>query len=220
MSFLFQKLRLPERARGADPGPVTPRAWNSMVDYLEGLEKRVAALVPNDSADIGYRTTTSGGFTAWIKRRKSSGGVATETAPWEPTFFTEGSGESLTYKCRFNFGTFNQVPAGNWNDAFTLPDDEGVFKYVILTVATASGKVTGITLSVDSSAPTSDQIAKNTPPVSFKVVLGAIGRADAKMIVTSNLQSTAAEVFRESVPAPDTGAEPFARWWRWNVSNA
>jgi len=95
--------------------------------------------------------------------------------------------------------------------------DEGDFHFVTLAVTTASGKVTALTLAVESSPPTEDSIAKDTPPVSFKIVLGAIGRTAAKMIITTNLEAVAAEVFRESKSAPATGAEPFSRWWRWNV---
>ena len=110
----------------------------------------------------------------------------------------------------------NDVAATNWNDAFTLPSDDTI-KFVVLTVTSASGKVTGVTISVDASPPAEDDIAKDTPPVSFKILLGAIGKTSAQMIVTDNLTMLATEVFRESKAAPATGAEPFSRWWRWSV---
>jgi len=137
-------------------------------------------------------------------------------APWTPSFFTTGVDPSIVYKCTFNLGTVNQVIAGNWDDEFTLPSDDTI-KFVVLTITTASGEVTGVSISIDTAAPTDDTIAKDTPPVSFKIVLGAIGKVSAKMIVTTNIQVIADEVFRESIPAPATGAEPFSRWWRWTV---
>lgn len=148
-------------------------------------------------------------------RGGGGGGAESELDPWEPTFFTEGSEETLVYKCRFNLGTVNQVVATNWNDAFTLSMDEGDYHFVVLTITAASGKVTGVSISIDATPPTEDSISSDTPPVSFQIVLGAIGRTEAKMIVNENLQVAAVEVFRETKTAPAVGAEPFSRWWRW-----
>lgn len=151
------------------------------------------------------------------QKRLAVSAAATASDAWKPSFFTEGSGESLTYKVRFNLGTINGVPAANWNAAHTLAMAEDAFHFVVATVTTASGKVTNVTLSVDASAPSEDSLAKNTPPTTFKVILHAIGRSEAKTIIRANLNATAAEVFREGKSAPAVGAEPFERWWRWNI---
>lgn len=211
---LFRKLpRLP-RASGVEPGPVTPSAWNAVAEAIEELEKRIEGVLPSDSPDIGYRRTAHGGITAWIKRR-SRGGSATALKPWQPVFFKDGE----IFKCRFHLGTCNNVVSSNWNDAHTLPSDDSS-KFVVLTVTTASGKVTGIVLSVDTSAPAEDVIAEDTPPVTHKIVLGAIGKTSAKMIIDYNIVILAQEVFRSSAAAPAAGAEPFNRWWRWSVQPA
>lgn len=149
-------------------------------------------------------------------QQRGGGGGSSDYVPWQPQFFTEGTEPSITYKCRFNLGTCNNVVATNWNDAFTLPSDDSS-EFVVLTVTTASGKVTGITLSVDATAPAEDVIAEDTPPVTHKIVLGAIGKTTAKMIVTHNIVILAEEVFRSTDAAPAAGAEPFNRWWRWSV---
>lgn len=149
---------------------------------------------------------------------KKRGGVsgAGGLDPWQPTFFTTGTEPSLVYKCNFNLGTINDVPATNWNDDFTLSMAEDEYHFVVVTVASSSGQVSGLTLSVETTAPATDSIASGTPPVEHKIVLGAIGRTSAKMIETTNLSMTAAVVFLESKASPATGAEPFDRWWRWN----
>lgn len=211
MNF-FRKMPRPPRASGVTPGPVTPSSWNALVDCIEELERRINGSMPADSADIGYRRSTQGGITAWIKRRSKGGGSSTRH-PWQPAFFKDGE----IFKCRFNLGTVNQVIATNWNDAFTLPSDDSS-QFVVLSVTTDSGKVTGVTISVDAAAPTEDTVAENTPPVAFKIVLGAIGKSSAKMIVITNITVLGEEVFRASDPAPATGAEPFNRWWRWSVT--
>jgi hypothetical protein len=150
------------------------------------------------------------------KVSSGGGGGAVGYIPWEPQFSTTGTEPSIVYKCTFNLGTVNNVAATNWDDEFTLPTDATI-KFVVLTITTASGKVTGVSISIDAAPPTDDVIAKDTPPVTHYIVLGAIGKDSAQMIVTTNLQENAVEVFRETVAAPATGAEPFSRWWRWEV---
>ena len=210
----FGKLpRLP-RASGTKPGTVAPASWNALAERIEEIERRMGRLRPMDGPDFRVQESTSG-FLLVPKRRGVSGGGSGTRAPWAPVFFTEGA-DPVVYKCRFNLGTVNDVAATNWNDAFTLPSDDTI-KFVVLTVTSASGKVTGVTISVDASPPAEDDIAKDTPPVSFKILLGAIGKTSAQMIVTDNLTMLATEVFRESKVAPATGAEPFSRWWRWSV---
>jgi hypothetical protein len=188
-------------ARGMDVLAWCLQAWHYMrqnrVEVGPGLELR----------QTSSRTIIS------VKRRK--GGGSAKRAPWAPEFFTTGSGGALVYKCRFNLGTVNHVPAGNWNAEHTLPSDDAI-KFVVLTITTASGKVTGVAISLDTDAPTEDVIAKDTPPVTHKIVLGAVGKTRAQMIVDENLTLLATEVFRETKTAPATGGEPFSRWWRWS----
>lgn len=197
--------------------PVLPRNIGGLLGYAKELDRYLRAT--NITGIVGGRIQQNPNGTTLIPGATPAtlaAGVAAEYVPWKPQFFTTGAAPSLVYKCTFNLGTVNQVAATNWDAEFTLPTDDTI-KFVVLTIATASGQVTGVTISVDTAAPSEDTIAKDTPPVSFQVVLGAIGKTSAKMIVTTNLQFVAAEVFRESAAAPATGAEPFSRWWRWEV---
>lgn len=154
-----------------------------------------------------------------IRRSAGGGGAAIGVfTPWKPNFFTEGEDESKVYKCRFNIGKINEVIAGNWDDEFTLTMGENDYDFVVLNVTASSGEVTDVQIAIQSGSITSDSVTKNTPPSTFKVMLGAIGRTQAKMLVDQNLQAQASEVFRETVTAPSVGGEPFARWWRWSVA--
>lgn len=159
-----------------------------------------------------------------VKNIKTRNGIgedsiaASSYVPWKPNFFQEGTEESPIYKARFNLGTVNNVPSTNWNDEFMLPSTPDTFNFVIITITTTSGKVSGVTISVDVAPPTEDVISADTPPTTFKIVLGAIGSTTAKMIVNRNLQVIAGEVFRATKTAPAVGAESFTRWWRWNYT--
>lgn len=189
------------KARGTVNVPIRPRSLGMMLHWSKSVNKAIQQL--RDRAwdvPMGGSTKIAG---------------SSEYVPWRPTFSSDGE----TYKARFNLGTLNEVPASNWNDEFTLTSDEDVFQWVVLTVTTGSGKVTGMAISIATDAPSEDTIAEETPPVSFKIVLGAIGRSSAKMIRDTNLEALASEVFRDSKSSPATGSEIFTRWWRWSVTS-
>lgn len=142
--------------------------------------------------------------------------LPTTKKPWEPTFYTEGTPETPVYKVRFNLGTANNVIATNWNTAHTLGMADGVWHFVVLTITSTSGKVSSCTISITATAPLSDEVSKDVPPTSIKIVLGAVGRTSGQMIEFDNFSLYAVEVFRESKSAPAVGAETFSRWWRWS----
>jgi hypothetical protein len=193
-------------------GSPTPAKWAALGEYL---------LAGQITGGPGLRIRRVGNRTVITTRRRTFGTAGWESTglkPWQPVFFTTGTEEAPVYQCRINLGTLNDVPATNWNDEFTLSMGVGAYHFVVLTITTASGQVTGLTLSIDATAPETDTIAKGTPPVSHKIVLGAIGSTEAKMIEDTNLAMVAAVVFLESKDAPAVGAEPYDRWWRWNHS--
>jgi hypothetical protein len=175
-----------------------------------------------------YETTDRAGKKHFRPRprntfEKSAGGgggaaAPTEYIPWAPTFFTTSGAGNENYKCRFNLGTVNEVVPENWNEEHSLGMGEDSFYFVILTVTGGSGKVTTASIDISASAPSQDSVARGTPPVSFKVVLGAVGRTSAQMIVNTNISATATEVYRESKSSPAQGQELFTRWWRWSLS--
>lgn len=149
---------------------------------------------------------------------------SSEYIPWKPNFFTDGTVEVPVYKVRFNLGTVNNVPATNWNDGFTMdgppaPEVDETFKFVIITVTSVEGVVSGVEISLDASPPTEDEVNEDSPPTTHKIVLGAVGnRSTPLMIANTNLNLAAVEVFRKSKSSPAEGTEPFNRWWRWRCS--
>lgn len=196
--------------------PPRPGTGTVLVPWLVRIWEFILSIQPRVGPGLQLVTTSSGTIISLAPRK--DGTTAGTLDPWEPTFFTTGTAEAPVYKVRFNLGSLNQVPATNWNAEHTLSMAADTYHFAVLTVTTASGEVSGLTLSIDAAAPVADEIAKDVPPVSFKILLGAVGRSSGKMIITTNLQGLAAEVFRESKAAPAVGAEPFSRWWRWQLS--
>jgi hypothetical protein len=214
MSRLFSSLKKLPLARGNEPGTVSPAAWNRLVDYCAALEKRVAAMVPQSSPDV-LVSQNSSGFSLKLARRGGGGGGGGSPLPWQPVFITEAE----VLKVSFRLGTANNVVPTNWNTKFTAPTGDTV-KFVVLAVTTSGGKVTSCALSLDSSAPATDEISKDTPPTSHKVVLGAVGSGTSQMLVTKNILLAASVVFTETAAASADRAEPFHRWYRWDATDA
>lgn len=210
-------IMLPKPASEDDA--VSAKDWNLILDAIKRIISEIRSITPDSSADIAVKRSKNG-FVSVFRRRLQGGGgsVATIPPPWTPDFFTTGTAPSLVYKCRFNLGTVNNVAASNWNAEHVLPSAVDEFKFVVLTITSANGKVSGVAISVDAASPATDEVSKDVPPGTHKILLGAIGRSSAKMIVVKNLQMAGVEVFRETKSAPAVGAEPFSRWWRWEYS--
>ena len=154
----------------------------------------------------------TGAATLALVRLGGGGSPKNDYIPWKPVFSKNGA----IYQVRFNLGSLNNIAAGNWDALHTLADDDSVH-FVVLNVTTASGQITGLTIALEDTGPAADFIAKDIPPVAFKILLGAVDKVSGQMILHKNLTASAAEVFRESKEAPATGGEPFSRWWRWAI---
>jgi len=143
----------------------------------------------------------TGQFKVPIKNRKN---------PWESSLIYEDD----KFKVRFNLGTINNVCASNWETKFDLPTENAI-RYVILTITSANGKITGVVISLSATPMSEDFVTKDTPPPSHKILLGVVSQKQQIMIEDTNLNAVASEVFRESKASTAVGSEPFSRYWRW-----
>jgi hypothetical protein len=140
------------------------------------------------------------------------GGAAGGCIPWSATF-TNVAGQDYV---RFELGLLNQTAAGNWNTPLAIgPTDT---KWPVLDVTASNGVITGYDIALDASPPTSDTVQEDTPPDTFKIVLGVIDSLSACMAVSQNLEASAIELFRKSKTPVAVGEEPFTRVWRWKVN--
>jgi hypothetical protein len=132
--------------------------------------------------------------------------------PWKPVF-TNVDGQDFV---RFELGLLNQLAAGNWNTPLEIGATETVWP--VLDVTASNGIITGFDLALDTATPTADTVQEDTPPDSFKIVLGVIDSLSPCMAVTQNLEASAIELFRKSKTPVSVGEEPFTRVWRWKVN--
>lgn len=144
--------------------------------------------------------------------RGGGGGGAAGCIPWDPTFTNVAGQDYVT----FSLGLLNQVSASNWNTPLALGATDTVWP--VLDVTASNGVITGYDIVLDATPPTADTVQDDTPPDSFKIVLGVIDSLSACMAVNENLEASAIEVFRKSRTPPSIGHEPFTRVWRWKVN--
>lgn len=150
--------------------------------------------------------------TAAPDSRGGAGGTAAGCTPWAATFTNVAAQDYVT----FSLGLLNQTAAGNWNTPLALGPTDTVWP--VLDVTASNGIITGYDIALDVTPPAADTVQDDTPPDSFKIVLGVIDSLSACMAVSQHLEASAIEVFRKSRTPPTIGEEPFTRVWRWKVN--
>jgi len=171
------------------------------------------------SAKLGFSTGTrtsqgnAGSTSSAIIRRTAA--VITADPPWTPIIAYEDGG----WKAYLNFGTVNGVGASNWENKFSITAGSSPPKYYpLLTITSSLGQITGVVISMPTTNEvTTDYVTKDTPPTTFKILLGVFDFQVKRMIVTQNLQLTPTEVFKESKASPAVGSEPYSRYYRWGI---
>lgn len=182
-----------------------------MKKQLAGVLKKESnnQLVPvRSGSGLKMRSGPQGFFIS--SKRKGSG---KSHVPWEPIFTTgETEGQWLV---QFSIGNVNNVVPSNWDEIHDLGVIEDKFKWVLLTVTTVGGIVTGCVISIADTPPQEDEVNEGTPPASHVIVLGVVGNSRKYMMYSTNLNMIAYVVFVTTRQA-EPGQEPFSRWWRWN----
>jgi hypothetical protein len=181
----------PPRVVGGNKQAISAKDFNALSRGIEELQNTIR---PSSSKS---------------KRRSGAGMVC---IPWRPTFTVSGGDNYVT----FSLGLLNQIAAGNWNTPLAIgPTDT---KWPVLEVTASNGIITGYDIALDSAPPTADTVQEDTPPDSFKIVLGVIDSLSACMALSENIEASAIELFRKSKSPVTVGEEPFTRVWRWKVN--
>jgi hypothetical protein len=146
-----------------------------------------------------------------LGRKGGGGGASGGCTPWKPRFSTSGE----THYVRFDLGLLDQMAATNWDAEQAI--DAGATKWPTLLVSASEGGISSFSISLEDTTPTTTETQENTPPGSFKIVLGVIHELQAEMAVCENLEAVAVELMRISKATPAAGEEPFTRVWKWAV---
>jgi hypothetical protein len=196
--------------------PVYQCADKGLESALNTLARAIEAIrIPDVRLPTGAGTMEWDGKSVLI--RPSERKTMSRLAPWSPVF--EASSTPNSSLVSFRLGTINGVVPSNWSvkhPLTTLQPDE--FKYVILTVTTESGAVTGATISLDTDPVTEEVIAKSIPPTQFKVVLGVLWQGGFAMTVDYNLQALATVSFTENRIPVGAGESPTDNWYVWQIT--
>lgn len=195
--------------------PVYECADKGLQQALNTLARAIESLSIPD-----VRLTSGAGTMEWngsdVLLRPSTPVTNQSRPPWSPVYHSDENGES---QVSFSAGTINNVIASNWNAKFSLNITEPEqYKFVVLTVTSASGIVTNATLSLESTPVTTDFVSKGVPPTMFKYTLGVFWLSGYQMLVDHNLQASGEVVFTESRTAITPGDIGYDNWYRWHVT--
>ena len=197
--------------------PPYPRKGESVAQTVKELIDFVRASRVT-SVQGGRLNYTPNGTSIEIAPKAKQGGLITSATctPWKATITNTGTVGTPVWKVSFAFGTLNSVAPNNWDSLFTI---DGTSAYwPTLTVTTSDGDVTDVTLSMETSPQSSDDVSSGAPPTSFKVTLGIVAALTPCMGYTENLTATATEIFKKSRASISfDGQEPFERFFRWGI---
>lgn len=105
----YRNVELPPEVRAGEP--VTADDHNKLIRAHRAILRKIDAITVRSGAEVGVKNSDGSGIILFLKRRAGTGGTSKRPVPWEPVFFQEGTPEAPVYKCRFNLGTMNNVPA-------------------------------------------------------------------------------------------------------------
>ena len=187
------------------------------------VELQVGRLQPAISLQSGSLQTPNGRILSQKMRPSTSTAAC---VPWKPRIVDERieGAEDPDYKLYLNPGTVNGVINSAWNDLINLPSNyETSMYYILATVSFTEGQVSGIVYSLSATIPSGDllnPVAKDALPAELTIILGTTFNLTSCMVWTANLNVTSVDIFRESLPTPTGGEQPYKVWYTYQTSAA
>jgi len=169
------------RAKIGKPGTVSPDAWNRVIDELEAMKKRVAALTPHASPDITHKHSQNG-FTSHLTRRRSGGGgnpIRPLVILGSRPAYIEAPASPVTPPAKRYFiewGTINEIVATNWDAHFDLSATRYFFAEITF-VASDQLKVASwqiLTGAASNTHVTPDWDVGDPRPAKMVILLGVV----------------------------------------------
>lgn len=164
---------------------------------------------PNANIDLGFDEIGWPGTTP-----PSGGGTPGPAATYPFDVTLTGSG---TLTASVKAGTINGLIPSNFLSTFSI----GALAtgYLVLSVTTSGGQVTGALLSLPSTPPVGIPVNMGQPPTTFDYLLGAVVNGVwFRVIGLGSLAAASVEAFRVSKVAPAPGTLPYDIYYTWNIT--
>ena len=106
--------RIPS-ARGTEPGVISPRTWDQLVESIAELDRRILSLRPKSSPEIKVRNLGSPeGYTLALARRSNAGPAAPGPCPFGRIYSQTTTSEEPVTTYHLRGGAVSAGP-GVWN---------------------------------------------------------------------------------------------------------
>lgn len=114
-------------------------------------------------------------------------------------------------------GTVNGLIPSNYATTYSL--DDTLVYYLVVSVTASDGAITGVTLSMPTTAPAGMPTNMGQPPLSFDYLIGVVVAGDwFRTIGDGGITATSIESFRTSKTSPAPGTLPYDIWYTWDIS--
>jgi hypothetical protein len=192
------------RVRSNHPG--LESALNHIVDRLDQIEALASREI---HVGPGLRSMHSDPSTLLLQA-KARGGGGGDCRKWASRIVTKDKKRFLV----ISSGTINGVRPVNMNKEVAIDDDEA---YIYLKCSSTEDSLSA-TIVTDPEGTLSNSVdAEGAPPSEFYAYLGFISGNTIVIDVCYSLSALPIETRRTGKEPEGPGAEPFDRWYRWDV---
>lgn len=194
--------------------PILANDWNTILALFQCLDI-------SGGPGIQVSKTTRGitiSFTGSIpKFQGGGGGGSVAVRPFDVSF---SPNDDTHFNASIQPGTINGLIAtGYGTDVSVL--SSGTLYYLVITVTSTDGHVTGAALTFETTAPGAIPIQEGLPPTSFAYALGMVQDSIwYRTIGAGSLTAVGQEMFRTSKTSPDPGTLPYDIHYTWVVIQA
>lgn len=164
-------------------------------------ERGITVRQAGDATYIGLAASLKGGTTPISSK------------PWD-IYVDDAQGEegSISYTLKVTPGTISNVLADNWDDEWTVSENQLV--YGVATISTDSRNITGISIAISSTSPSQQTPQKFAVDGSVEYLFGLFYNGAAYNLLAQSIYLyPRLRLVTSAEPAAAPGQSPFDLWY-------
>jgi hypothetical protein len=193
--------------------PKRPLLRELSADRLNAILQEIRRNKPKGERGITVRQSGDSTYIGLAAAIPVGGGAAAPRKPWDIYVEdVEGEEGSITYTLKVQPGTITNILADNWDDEWTVGEDE--FAYGVATISTDGKNITGISIAITSEAPSQQTPQKFAVQESVGYLFGLFyNGATYNLLGESIFLYPRLSLVTSADPAAQPGESPFDLWY-------
>jgi hypothetical protein len=192
--------------------PSRPLLKEVSADRLNAILSEIKKNRPRGERGITVRQAGDATYIGLAANFKG-GGTSAASKPWD-IYVDDAQGEegSISYTLKVTPGTISNILADNWDDEWTVGEDE--LAYGVATISTDGKNITGISIAITSEAPSQQTPQKFAVDGSVEYLFGLFyNGATYNLLGESIYLYPRLRLVTSAEPAAQPGQSPFDLWY-------